>query len=408
MAGRAELLQCLSSDPCWDAQVEDRSLYYGTLGHRLGLTAAELALRLDSDDDRLVGLLHSVLYELALRGDDGAIDVLVSEFRRKEDRAELLRRLAELDRPDVLERLRGELDRSFDEDDLVDAVRFGPSGLPWDRWAAESPKVRRAVVEANTPQAMSRGQDFGWRRPLPKALLHRFRTQLTTHAVETLRSAANALDTERGQVALAGLEVRRDPSALELAASAFQRSITGRQRAAALRYIRALDPDVTLPLARSWIEAEDDRADAAAVLFRLHAEARDVGLVREALARSWATRDMYNLCDLIDALGRHTDLGPFDELVSVFEEVEYSYARRRAVAVLSASDKTFADRYGVECLWDCEAPVRIAGARIARLDAPSVRERIEALAVDPYEDQDVIDAARHRLDERSTESLGVL
>ena len=29
-AGRAALLQCLGSDPCWDAQVEERSLYYGT------------------------------------------------------------------------------------------------------------------------------------------------------------------------------------------------------------------------------------------------------------------------------------------------------------------------------------------------------------------------------------------
>jgi hypothetical protein len=239
----------------------------------------------------------------------------------------------------------------------------------------ESTKVGRAVAEARAPHVKPPGRnhpsiasapvdellDHGWRRPFPKALLHRFRTQLTDDEVDTLRSAVTDLDSERGQLAVAGLEVRRDPSALDVATSVFQRSISVRQQAAALRYIRALDPDVTLPLARSWIEAQDDRADAAAILFRLHAEARDVGLVREALARSWATRDMYNLCDLIDALGRHTDLGPFDELVSVFEEVEYSYARRRAVAVLSASDKTFADRYGVECLWDCEAPVRIAG-----------------------------------------------
>lgn len=411
--GKRELLVCLSADPCWDAQVEDRALYYGTLGHRLGVTAADLAPRLDSDDDRLVGLLHSVLHELALRGDDGAIDALVSELRRKEDRTELLRRLAELDRPDVLEMVRGELDRSFEADDLVDAVQFGPSGLPWDRWAAEPPKVRQAVVEANTPRAKSRSQDhpsiveasidelldFGWRSPLPKALLYRFRTQLTTDEVEALRSAAGDLDTDRGQVALAGLEMRRDPSGLDLATAVFQRCITGGQRAAALRYIRALDPDVTMPLARSWIDVEDDRADAAAVLFRLHAEPRDLGLVLEVLARSWATRDMYNLCDFIDALGRLTELGPFDELVSVFEEVEYSYARRRAVAVLVMSDDTFAERYGVECLWDCEATVRIEGVRMARLNAPSVRERVEALALDPYEDREVIDAARHRLDD---------
>jgi hypothetical protein len=40
------------------------------------------------------------------------------------------------------------------------------------------------------------------------------------------------------------------------------------------------------------------------------------------------------------------------------------------------------DRHGAECLWDCEATIKIDGARIARRDAPLVRERIEVLALD--------------------------
>lgn len=411
--GRAMLLECLSEDRCWDAQCESRSLYYGSLAHRLGVASSDVAPMLDPDDGSyFVVHLQGVLFELARRGDDEAIGALISELSRRSTQYLVLERLGNLARPDVLAGLAVHLERSLEHDDLVDAVSMADVELPWDRWAAQSTKIRQAVAEARAPRDDEYGRwvtessfagllDDPWfRRRLHPALVDRFTSGLSDDEIATLRSAATDLSTERGQMALVGLEVRGDPSAVEAVADVFKRNETGTQRSAARQYLTALDAAVTLPLARQWNGVDDDRSGIASHLFRLHAEAEDVPLVRAALARAWAgDRDtaMISICDLMEALSRHPDLDPYDELIPVFEEVEYSGARKRAVAVLAKSNASFVEQYGEECLWDCEAAVRIEAIRVARLDARPARERIEALVHDPYEQQDVVNAAVQRL-----------
>ena len=105
------------------------------------------------------------------------------------------------------------------------------------------------------------------------------------------------------------------------------------------------------------------------------------------------TGDVCEICNLIDALGRHPELGPFEELAEIFEGVEYSYARRRAATVMAASDPTFTSRFARECLWDCESETQEIGQEfvdssdlkaVARVEEISTSRLAEAAAHENY------------------------
>jgi hypothetical protein len=80
---------------------------------------------------------------------------------------------------------------------------------------------------------------------------------------------------------------RRDPFAIEVAAQTFSTNTIGRERAASYSYLRDLDAAVTLPLAREWILADDDRSGVAATLMAMHSESGDVPAIQAAFGRAW-------------------------------------------------------------------------------------------------------------------------
>ncbi|MFN0025868.1 MAG: hypothetical protein ACKV2O_01610 [Acidimicrobiales bacterium] len=84
--------------------------------------------------------------------------------------------------------------------------------------------------------------------------------------------------------------------------------------------------------------SDDGRARIAAQLMAMHGESQDVPAIRAALRRAWDLEWMYDLCGLVDTLGRHPEHGPFPELRQIFTDVSYSYARRRAAHAMSRVD----------------------------------------------------------------------
>jgi hypothetical protein len=80
------------------------------------------------------------------------------------------------------------------------------------------------------------------------------------------------------------------------------------------------------------------RRRTAASILEEHATADDIATIRDYLSREGLgrdTSDMYVVCDLITALSRHPDQGPYDELRPIFCEIPSSYGRRFIAAVLA-------------------------------------------------------------------------
>lgn len=341
--GRALLLKCLGSDPRWDHQVESRSDYYATLALRIDLPMATLlpvALAEDPDEEWIA---RNTLEAMARRGSVGARDVLA---QLPHDEVEYPHRPPVRSRPQV----------------AADAAV--------------------GVVLAGIQPAF------------PRALVYRFRHTQQPHEVDALREAAAGCPNPWGRrFALHVLGLRGDTTPLDAVETVLASDEIGAGRAAAWHYVSALPPEISLPLARQWLEKDDGRSGVAGGVLAEHAESADTSAVRRALARAV---DYYTICDLVTALGRLPEGGPYPELATVYLGSAYSYARMRAVTAMAATDPAFAETWAEECLWDCEDVSRDVGARYVPLTARAV-ERLRELANDVHEETAVREAAAGRL-----------
>lgn len=198
------------------------------------------------------------------------------------------------------------------------------------------------------------------------------------------------------------LAQRRDPTAVDVAAEVFTRNLVAAERASAYRYFLALEVAVILPLAREWLELEDDRSRVAAATMALHGTSDDLPAIRAAFARAWAGESMYAICDLVDAFARLPLDGPHPEVALVFTDVAYSYARRRAAAALAVTDPEFPITHAVECLWDCEEETRLIGVRTVDSSAVDAKSGLMQLVDDRFEVEDIRNAAREAMDSATT------
>lgn len=341
--GRALLLKCLGSDPRWDHQVESRSDYYATLALRLALPMAVLlpvAMAEDPDD---AWIARNTLEAMARRGSVGARDVLA---QLPHDEVEYPQRLRVRARPQV------------STDAAVDVVLGGIQPI------------------------------------FPSALVHRFQHTQQPHEVDALQAAAAGCPNPWGRrFALRVLGLRGDTTPLKGVETVLASGEIGASRAAAWHYVSSLPPEISLPLARQWLVKDDGLSGAAGGVLAEHAESSDTSAVRRALSRAV---DYYAICDLVTALGRLPEGGPYPELATVYVGSAYSYARTRAVTAMAATDPSFAETWAEECLWDCEDVSREVGARHVPLTARTV-ERLRELARDIHEVTAVREAADARL-----------
>ncbi|MFD7310358.1 hypothetical protein [Promicromonospora sp. NPDC059942] len=340
--GVERLLECIANDPRWDSQVERRSDYYATLALRLAIAPATIAdLALAAAEDDL--LPRDVLDAMARRG---SADAHVA--------------LAGL--PPLLD----------DED--VRPVRRPP--------CPSLDEPLDILLRTIGPRCGTR-------------FVQRFAATTDRRELQALQGAA--LDPELlwgRRHALEVLGLRGDLVALGWAEQILAADTLGFEGAAALGYVIALPSRVTLPLSRSWLAVDDRRGQAARKVLAKHAQAEDSAAIQAALPQ--VVDDNYAICDLVTALGRIPEHGPYPLLDVVYTESQYSYARARAAAAIAATDPTFGPRIAPECLWDCEDPVRILGVNHAPRTAV-VAERLRELADESGEDPDVREAARRRI-----------
>jgi len=189
-------------------------------------------------------------------------------------------------------------------------------------------------------------------------LLHRLSVMLRPGEHSELMAALENPGGAR-RVAFQALVRLDDPSGLIVGETILRVDASGRERAAALRYVEELSAEHTLGLARSWIGESDGRGKAARGIFERHAEASDMPMLARGLAEAWDERDFYALCSFIDALARLSDLQSAEQIATIYEEAEYSYARRRAARALIAIDEqAFVDEHGRSALWDCEKDIQ--------------------------------------------------
>lgn len=269
-----------------------------------------------------------------------------------------------------------------DDENLIGAVRRWFHEFPWESWAKSEPRIeaalraveRRKSPEEAGPTTSSPGVSaplaellehrWNWRNP-PPSLVERLTTGLHPGEREELIAACS----ERRDPALPFtiFGITNDPAGLSAAAIIADeppppRSSTDTawyaRQAAIYRYLRDLGPEHTLPLARQWLGTSAGREEYGCDILGLHAEPSDIPGVRARLSDAWTERQIDRICDLIDALDRQPQLGPFPELHEIFEGIEYSYARWRAARVMAASDATFSTTLARECLWDSSEGVR--------------------------------------------------
>lgn len=340
-SGADLLLACVARDPRWDRQVEPRGDYYAQLALLLSVPPAALPVAADPDDD---WLRLEVLQGMASRGSADA------------------------------ERL------------LADA------GGVDDEPAAE-PSRRRDDIAADAPVEALLATAAALTGPHRKAILHRLRTTEDESEIAALRKASLDVDSPGWRLAIQVLGQRDDPTPIPVAAAMLEADRPGGKRAWSFRYIRTLSAARSLPLARAWLDLPDGRGDVAACVLSLHAELSDAPAILASLSTA---NDYYAICDLVKALGRLPEAGPFELMNRVYVESGYSYARGRAVDAMASTDPAFSGKWASECLWDCEESIRARGAELAPLTS-GVTARLEELAGDVHEYAAVREAARSRL-----------
>jgi hypothetical protein len=154
-------------------------------------------------------------------------------------------------------------------------------------------------------------------------------------------------------------------------------------RLGAYRYIEALPPEHTLVPARKWFSARSWRVRIAGQdVLGHHAQLEDVPMLRTALRTASDAQDMYRECDILEALVRLPQGGPYPEAATSFIETPYARCRRFAAAVLAAADPAFAATWAVECLWDCESETRTFACNHVDVTIPGVLARLRELAKD--------------------------
>jgi len=228
--------------------------------------------------------------------------------------------------------------------------------------------------------------------------------------VRSLIAAAHSESLPMQGSAIRALAHQQRPEALEIAAEHIDDPAYRQLRGDIVRALVLLPYDQTRSLAHEWLASSEGsrpgvapRPRTAARIFAERAEAEDVPTIREYLCRDTLdhdTSDLYVICSLATALGRHPDHGPYPELTSIFYGIAYSYGRLHIARAMAETDPAFATTYAVECLWDCQPQIRELGATCVDIDNPVALARLHVIAADPAEDEETQQTAQSLIDDQ--------
>jgi hypothetical protein len=425
----ALLVDCITHDPRMDSQVESRDWYYAHAAVATDLPLEPLAEHLHAHDDSgqfswNTPLTVMTLAELAARSYKNAREILcdyiswgewwnwpIDDLLRISDDSLSAQVAAAVEKHFLTEERLDEAMTEWPQDDFPKLARFGP------RIAASVAKATATQVPKETPFALPGSysvQDLldlapttnlGGAKQIGKAIA----AIVKPSDVDVLVASVSITDPLRSHVAMAGLE-RLAPTHLHewlknlWLTVPFQPDPADKRinriimRQAICRLFRAFSPEATLPLARAWFSDPDESKQFLAEdLLQHHATVEDLPLLKTALQQMLTNEDAEYHCRLITAFDHLPGIGLVPELLDIFHQFRFSMGRAYAAQALwvTAPDD-FRRKLALECLWDCESGAREAGASAVSFDNPGARQRLEEMAGDILEEDEIKNIARTR------------
>lgn len=393
-AAADELLHCVRNDPRYDLFIEERERYYGEL--LVGLAVPLGPLLRELADQPELQLAHGVLAAawclghqdvrafLADHGDGPLLSHLVAElYDRRWARA--------VDLPQAAAR-------------------------EWLRLAASEGDSAEAVPGRNRPTRygqLSVQELLDLVRPPSREYGSRVIGELCARGDEATRQilakvVADDVLYERVRVAAQALGTMGDERVLDLAESLFaredvfhdpRRRLHGFERMRRLclsDYVVCLPPARARVLARRYMELGGFFETVAGRIFAEHATAADRALLEARIAEKRRTGDDLDTILELEGLARLGDPRSAPLLVELATTTDYSLARMRAIAALSAMPEA-PGAAGLlhEALWDCESEAAAIACGFAPLDAPA-SERLRQLAGSPLVEPELAGRAARR------------
>lgn len=421
------IMAFIADDPRWDHQVDSRGDYYGQIMLTVGMDASPLEKQLQEHDDVDIStwdawLAIDILGGLARGGSDEAIGILRRYLVRGYHVEQALEELASTRNPEAWMELDVVLSERFkNPEDLTLELGLGYRALdkgPWKEWRSSETMLGETIrsVSRRAKQGLAqdtasltteelldeaeRSHESSWMGgPLSE--------RNSESDVAVLLDAIDIARPWRAVAALDALGVQRDPRVFGPAKRIIEQHRFSwtrkkrdplRLRMSASHALESLSSEIVLPLAREWRSSRVAKFRHVALrILDQHATEEDLPWLREQLARpvtDYRVGPFYTYAEIIT---RIPDAGTFPALRRIFREFPYSYGRRFIARAMAATDTDFPARLAYDCLWDCEETVRYVGIQSVELSLPGARERIEALAGDQCEDEEIRTAARARL-----------
>jgi HEAT repeat protein len=410
------LLQCITSDPRWDQQLDTRADYYASLAPQVGLASAPLAAYLrhaeEQDQDARIDLTLETLGVLGQRGDRSALAVLRDYLTWGASWDTALPSLLKTTSPEALAGLDQEICNHYPDDDefmwLVDDAE------PWLTWSRTNSRLAAALERQRTRRAEFRSQrsvdpfpglslsELFAQVPPPSygALFHAVRLKVTPQEIDLLASHLRVETPMLCKMALHGLGVIGSEEAFALW-KPFVEANAGLPPfwAALSRLARTASSPRARETGLAWFtHATEHQQRLGEIILAHNATTEDLELLRSAVQPALAHGNMYRLCSIVEGLERIGSPHAWPELVLAFHEATYSYARAdTARALIASNPHRFATELAPASLWDCEDQTREIACTVVNPELPETRTKLAALAADPHEDETVRKAATRHL-----------
>jgi hypothetical protein len=411
----------------WDKQIDNRGRYYGALVQELGLELDALQPAAHPNDESVSSQAVDILAYLANHGGRDAVAILLLHVKEGQQFPvqHAVKQLVAMDLPGTRGALRDALINRFtDPEELFGHLPgINPDEAPWKEWSKADDAFGKAVrmyKRAPHEEAYVDDASLSIAELLDRAAAsHRYpgiKDALGARLSESdTAELIEEIDISRPQRTIAALQAlapRKDVRILGPATAIIEqwrppfdrswRKLPGGHpiplRIWASRAIAALPCELTLPLARKWRSSRRWGLTATArTIFDKCLTSEDVVWIRQRLGVPITDRNVYQICDYAEWLAKFPDRGPFRALRRIYGEFPYSYGRRFVVAAMASTDPRFPSELAYECLWDCEAATRITATRSVDLDVRGATVRLQALADDNSEDEEVRKTAAARL-----------